>query len=267
MDMSQLTVTGIEMVVFLTNESSAAGFTPVEGILVKQFGPRRYHGIILKTEGTNKYIVEDKYSLTATQGDILYLPQGRPYIVQSGKPGDCYCVNFYIAENADIEPFLMTPRNKAKWQELFASMTHSWTYRGPGYRARCHAILYEMLCMIEEDRQARYLPAKHVNAIRGAVKRLEDHLGEADTQITGMCAECGMSETYFRRLFRDMYGMSPKQYAMEARFMRAKALLETSDAPITHVANATGFESIYHFSRAFRAHEGVSPTEYRQRRK
>ena len=46
---------------------------------------------------------------------------------------------------------------------------------------------------------------------------------------------------------------------------RARALLENPDAPVSDVGESAGFESPYHFSRAFRAREGVSPSEYRRR--
>ena len=262
-DMSRLTVTSIEMVVSLDPDTDS-GFTLIEGTKVKQFGPRRYHGLVFKTDGTNRYIVEDKYVLDAEPGSVLYLPEGRPYIVLSGRPGGCFCVNFHVTESALMEPFLFFARNPAKWQENFSEMVRSWTYRKPGYRAKCLSLLYEMLACIEEDRQARYLPGNQIAAIRQIMRKTEEGgLCKAAVSVPQLAEACGMSETYFRRLFHEMYGVSPKQYILEARFRRAKALLESSDATIAYIADASGFENIYHFSRAFRTHEGISPSEYR----
>ena len=51
-----------------------------------------------------------------------------------------------------------------------------------------------------------------------------------------------------------------------AALTQARALLDGSDVSIAYIAEACGFENLYHFSRAFRAYEGISPSEYRRRR-
>ena len=76
-DMSRLTVTSIEMVVSLDPDTDS-GFTLIEGTKVKQFGPRRYHGLVFKTDGTNRYIVEDKYVLDAEPGSEPTVCGGAP---------------------------------------------------------------------------------------------------------------------------------------------------------------------------------------------
>jgi AraC-like DNA-binding protein len=47
----------------------------------------------------------------------------------------------------------------------------------------------------------------------------------------------------------------------------AKKLLKNTEDSITDIAKNCGYDSVYYFSRAFRIHEGVSPSEYRNSHK
>ena len=47
------------------------------------------------------------------------------------------------------------------------------------------------------------------------------------------------------------------------RMDRAKQLLLAGELSVAQVADAVGFADPYHFSRVFRQHEGMPPTEYR----
>ena len=261
-DMSSWIITGIENVVHL-KPNSVAGFTRVNDYQIKRFGPRKYHGLILKMEGSSRYVVANRFTMDIGPGDLLYLPQGLEYYVQAHETGGCFCVNFHIEGDPHAEPFVMPPRRLAKWTELFKEMVHTWTYRQPGYLAWSHSRLYEMLATIEEDRHAHYLPEHHIHSIRKRMEQLENELA-FHVSVTELASDCGMSETYFRRLFRELYGLSPKQYIQEARFRQARALLTGSDASIAYIAEVSGFPSLYHFSRAFHTHEGMSPSEYRR---
>lgn len=77
----------------------------------------------------------------------------------------------------------------------------------------------------------------------------------------------GMSVSRMRELFRQATGLSPKKYQLRARLVRAGRLLRETDLPVGVIAEQTGFESIFAFSRRFRKLLGISPSEYRLRKK
>ncbi len=77
-----------------------------------------------------------------------------------------------------------------------------------------------------------------------------------------LACEIGISETGLKRLFRDTLGMPWGRYLQSYRVHRAAALLTASDAKITHVALAVGFESLSHFNATFRAMMDMSPKTY-----
>ena len=257
------TVTGIDAVVHVIGALDPKPLM-IDGHPAKRFKNRAYHGLVLRLGGRVRYAVKGHAPIDTLPGTLLYLSEGCDYDVISYEEGDCVCVNFHIAPAAPVAPFMIALRRPADWEKRFADMARLWTCRPVAYAAHLNARLYEALAGIDEELSARYLPQRYACVMRDCVSRLENDLAR-DWTVARLAAECGMSETYFRRLFREVYGLPPRQYLIEARLRRARALLENTDAPVSDVGESAGFESHYHFSRAFRAREGVSPSEYRRR--
>jgi AraC-like DNA-binding protein len=72
-----------------------------------------------------------------------------------------------------------------------------------------------------------------------------------------------MSPAHFSRQFRETFGETPHRYLQRRRIERACALLRDTEATVTEVALAVGFDSFGTFSRTFTAIIGRPPTRYR----
>ena len=81
--------------------------------------------------------------------------------------------------------------------------------------------------------------------------------------VNTAAGKAGLSASRLRVLFKQATGLSPKQFQLEARVSRAERLLAESTLPVGAIADQTGFESVYHFSRQFKRMRGVAPTRYR----
>ena len=68
----------------------------------------------------------------------------------------------------------------------------------------------------------------------------------------------------FRKMFKRYTGISPRQYHLELKLMRAKELILTSEKSIKEISQELQFESIHYFSRYFKKKMGYSPTELRK---
>ncbi|MBX2925195.1 MAG: helix-turn-helix domain-containing protein [Chitinophagaceae bacterium] len=73
-----------------------------------------------------------------------------------------------------------------------------------------------------------------------------------------------MGYSAFRRNFKKFTGYSPNQYHLNLRLNRSKELLESTTLSIKEIADQTGFDSIYYFSKMFRKKTGVPPNLYRK---
>jgi AraC family transcriptional regulator len=72
-----------------------------------------------------------------------------------------------------------------------------------------------------------------------------------------------LSEFHFLRAFKRAVGLSPHQYITTRRMERAKALLTTTELPISEIAWQVGFSNTSHFTSYFRKHTGVTPGSFR----
>ena len=96
-----------------------------------------------------------------------------------------------------------------------------------------------------------------------AVERMRSEFNESELSVTELAAECGISEAYFRRIFLNRYGISPKEYIINMRMNYAKQLLATGELPISNVATLCGYAEPTHFSREFSRRVGIAPNKYK----
>jgi AraC family transcriptional regulator len=75
----------------------------------------------------------------------------------------------------------------------------------------------------------------------------------------------GVSLGYFHRAFQATFGKTPLEFINERRVQRAMQSLQRDDTPVTTIAFRVGFASPSHFSRIFRQHAKLSPSQYRSR--
>lgn len=82
-----------------------------------------------------------------------------------------------------------------------------------------------------------------------------------------IAASAAVSTRECLRCFRAGIDQSPTDYLISYRVDTAKKLLQSTDRPITRIAQDTGFSSPAYFSKTFRSHTGLSPQEYRKKQK
>jgi AraC-like DNA-binding protein len=88
---------------------------------------------------------------------------------------------------------------------------------------------------------------------------------EIEFDLGSLARTARMSESHFRRLFRETHGESPHAMQNRARMQKACELVLHSGRSISEIASTLGFSTVHNFSRAFRREIGVSPREYQRR--
>lgn len=86
--------------------------------------------------------------------------------------------------------------------------------------------------------------------------------GELDLQ--GLAKKAGMSRSGFVQYFKEIVGIPPMTYITHWRLTCAKDRLHQNKESITTIAYDAGYQSESAFSRAFKGHFGVSPSQYRR---
>lgn len=103
-------------------------------------------------------------------------------------------------------------------------------------------------------------------AVKNGIHYMREHYGEKIT-AEEIAAACHVSRGYFCRIFRKYTAESPGRYLTRLRLRRAAELLEDGERKVLGVALDCGFGSQSYFIRAFEQNMGVSPSEYRKKKR
>jgi transcriptional regulator GlxA family with amidase domain len=90
-----------------------------------------------------------------------------------------------------------------------------------------------------------------------------DRLREPLT-VAAMAAHAGCSERTFARRFRAETGTTPLQWLLRQRVLHARRLLEATDLPVEHIADAAGFGTATSLRSHFRRALATTPVAYRR---
>lgn len=74
----------------------------------------------------------------------------------------------------------------------------------------------------------------------------------------------GVDTPTLTALMKEELGCTAIEYLMKYRITVAEKQLEFTSVPIKDIANMTGFKTVQHFSRVFKAQTGTTPAEFRK---
>ena len=124
---------------------------------------------------------------------------------------------------------------------------------------RVQGVIYNILASICK-KQKRSTTKNKYACIRAGIELLEQ---SSNMSIAQIATKCGVSECYFRRLFQEYSGESPVSFRQRHRIERAKQLLLSEENfTVSEIAQELGFSDVYHFSKTFKKHCGLSPSAF-----
>lgn len=99
--------------------------------------------------------------------------------------------------------------------------------------------------------------------IKPAIDYMDTHF-IVNPQLETIAAMANLTPNYFHRAFKKILGSTPHEYMLKKRLSKAKYLLTTSSLPISEIAELTGYENSYYFSRTFKKNTGKTPSQVRK---
>ncbi len=99
--------------------------------------------------------------------------------------------------------------------------------------------------------------------VKNIIRILKNKLDSGmQISLDELSIELGFSKSYIKALFKKNTGKSILQYFIDLKIEKAKKLLSQQKYTITEIADILGFNSVFYFSRQFKLHTDMSPTEY-----
>ena len=82
-------------------------------------------------------------------------------------------------------------------------------------------------------------------------------------KVSEIAEKCGMSYSCFAKKFREVYGMSCKEYIERMRIFKAEEFLLFTDYDLNFISQETGFSDCSHMIKSFKAIRGITPKQFR----
>lgn len=220
---------------------------------------RPFHAISFRLHGSASYELSDG-TLTTQTGDILFVPAYAHY-TKDTQAEQFFVVHFKTDEPLGSGLTRISPGNPQEFHRLFDRLYRVQTERGPAYIHELKHLFYKLVWMIEQE-AARVEHSQAEKSINKAIKQIHESFMKPDFSIDQLADDAHMSQTYFRRCFRKVTGVSPKRYANDLRQQMAIDLLCSGYYSVAEIADRCGFSSAYYFSAFMKRETGKSPTEW-----
>lgn len=85
------------------------------------------------------------------------------------------------------------------------------------------------------------------------------------TSTGDMARFIGLSRSRFSVVYKELFGVSPKNDLIQARISKASYLLSSQTPSLAEISEECGYQNVYHFIRQFRDVMGITPGKYRKK--
>ena len=219
-----------------------------------------YHALLIRANEKVIYTFGNE-KITSVRGDIVFIPGGSSYTVKPiGGENDYATVRFTadIAHGLEI----MRADDLAEALSIHAALARATVFEDRHSRLTAISHFYRLLALASpRDTEHTGLGRRKLSLIRPAIKHLEENIFSTELVLSELSQMCGISDVYFRKLFREHTGMLPQRYVSEKRLERAAAMLyENPTERIKDVALAVGYVDPLYFSRIYKRKYGNPPS-------
>ena len=226
--------------------------------------------IFLLLEGCSaRYEDKDGRVIEAHSGELIYTPIGSEYKVRfydfvhsdASTIGinfdlfDEYGAPFVFAE----KPTVFAENEKIK---MLCKEIERLTYAPTQIPTQYTMLLYGLINELGATKAHAEISNSNFRLIQKGLEYLSLHL-EEEISVGELATLCGVSESYFRRLFRLHLGKSPVRYRAALRIERAKEYLRYGESSINEIAEILGYIDSAYFIKQFKKETGVTPLSYR----
>ena len=221
------------------------------------------YSLTIKRTGRTVYETAKGEKFVTDADHLLLLREGLSCFIRAGI-GECITIEFsgsFSDTMPDISLFTIK-RNAAAVNIILDRIEKEWTFKRVAYQNVCLSGLYQLLAILERDGDTVAASAKYGRLVRPALEYMERNFGDPELCNDDLAKTVNVSTSYFRKIFQDIFHVSPMRYLQSLRIGKAKEQLLTRGSSITETSETAGFSSPYYFDVVFKKETGVSPTEF-----
>jgi AraC-like DNA-binding protein len=106
------------------------------------------------------------------------------------------------------------------------------------------------------------LKKNHLVTIERAKEYITQNFAR-DISLTEIASYSYISSFHFSRIFKKFTSYSPHQFLLQLRLKNAELFLRNTSLPVSDIGFSSGFNSVEHFTAAFRKKYGCPPSVFR----
>lgn len=223
----------------------------------KQNTGRNFSAISYRSHA-DTYLSTDTSEHHMTDNSVAYVPARLDYN-RNARIDELIVIHFETTnyQTRSIETFM--PQTPQILAGLFNEVYECWQKKELGYKYECSALLCRIFseCHIQNHKTET-----RASKIQNSVDCMLESYKNGALSISEIASRSFMSEVYFRKLFKEEYGISPQKYLIRLRIQNAVGLISTGYYSLKEVAYMSGYSDYKYFSSEFKKAMGISPSEY-----
>ena len=218
---------------------------------------RPWNGVAFSLGGALVYI-HNHTTIPLQNNSIVYLPRDSTYHIRCTHGGSFAVINFQEAEDISPRHFKATESSAIDTiRSVFFTMNPIFLRGFTEHRAEILSYAYKIFSLIADHASQSFSPI-----LNHAILYIEQNLENPQLSNHSIAKELYISEVYLRKLFANTLSVSVKQYILDKRIEKARALLAESTLSVTEISQHCGYANVYYFSRSFKEKTGMSPMEF-----
>lgn len=116
--------------------------------------------------------------------------------------------------------------------------------------------------VIDQGREHR--PSKSYNLFIAAKEYIREHYSDCELTVDQVANGVYVDTSYLRKVFRKEGGISVLDFITYTRMKQAKELLAGGNVRLSEIAGKVGYNDPNYFSKCFKKHYGMPPSEFEQ---
>lgn len=241
---------------------------PMDFETVNEEGREDFYFFYL-VQGTMDVETEDGFVEARAGSVALFYPRRRYcYRNRSGAPIKYYFVHYtgaeaqrFTEECGFFDHGVFFIGVKERLISALEGLRREYLHRREGFELLCGGEMARILVMAMRYHSE---PAAK-KELFASLDYIHSHFSE-DLSVEELAEREHLSPGRYRTVFRQVWGMSPKEYLIRLRMDKSMELLSGTDLSVGEVAGLVGFSDPLYFSRLFRKKTGISPLAYRKKK-
>ena len=218
--------------------------------------PRPFHALSFRVKG-NAHITTNKQKLHLQSKDIIFMPKGLGYHLNA-KSERVFCIHFDTDTVLPDEIVKISPSNSVVIENIFSSVFESWLKKKPGYYNDVVSGFYKILSKIESQ------SSETSDAMSDVIDYIHEHFTEPSLSLDRLLDISLMSESKFRKEFKEKFGTTPVKYINSLRTRYALELIQSGYYKIYQISEMAGFNDPKYFSKFMKKNTDLSPAELKK---